>query len=1283
MAKKAWWDPGALVGLDAVDAALARDLAAKHRSAEQAAARWPAEHRWLLTVLGAEQSEREWSFPTPPGPSAGAAKVRKWAEEAGVADLLEWMAGQVARDAGMSVHLSHYTVRESLRRARWVSGPVLEALERHSRARAAFAALESEQRPTWARAMEHPELEAARALLYRDYRDSRTLRVPRPSFDSRVELDLERLTLSHGPAWLRIRPLELRGSNLESTLHMLQAVTRPPDALLAELARPAWERGLASLDSLLEVPEPPPDDKPLLGWEIVSSTSLHIVPVRCRQKKTGTGYVLKRIDRVHAGLCTEPADHVLRERSTEELHLDPLARIDALVGHPRVFCDRLGRRGDPIHVRHGRVALGLVDRDGSVAVVVKLGGRELSAQEDLVGHADLLLRFGSGALTIGRAGQAMRWTIQRLLEEPFTVPQEGRAALLERLPRWAARVGLEADPGVLGPSVEADPRPVLRMEMTEEGLAVEARVQPLPEVPSAEPGQGSALLASERDGATVHLVRDLEREPDQVERALAPLGLPSAGRDGFRWLVPDLQDALRVIEAARERSGHLQLRWAGAVPGLAGRLDARDLDLKVERSRDWFGIGGSARAGRQRVPLKALLEAVAEGHTYVALGKDQWVGLSDALQQHVANLIAAGGTSDGAVELSPLHAHLLDPLVEEGATLDAPPDWTDTTDRLHEAAARDWPVPDGLLATLRPYQERGIAWLQRMAHWAPGACLADDMGLGKTLQTLGLLLARASGGPALVVVPASVIENWRREVARFAPSLTVRTHWGPTRTLEALRPGELVLTTYGTLLRDAEPLAAIPFQTIVLDEAQAIKNPSSQRARAAFELQGAFRLALSGTPVENRTEELWSLLRFLAPGLLGSRARFQTTFVSAIESQRDTRVRAGLARLVGPFVLRRTKGEVARDLPSRTELVRSVTLSPAERALYERTRLECVARIEGGLTQGALGVATELLKLRKLACHPRLYDDGSPLQSSKLKAVVRTLEDLRTSGHRALVFSQFTRHLGLVREALDEAGFTVRYLDGKMALDARQREVDAFQAGHGEVFLISLKAGGTGLNLTAATWVLHLDPWWNPAAEDQATDRAHRIGQTEPVTVIRFVAEGTVEEQIVALHEEKRELAEALLSGRAGSAGLPPEQVLALLRQPMELAATAPEPEAPRPEPAPTALPPEAPPDPRPVTPRHAPAPLETLDPESILERFHPWLLEAGRKPHTTRAYVNAARNLMAWLGEPVTLDTLTDRGPAYVVLAKRGEGGALSDKVYASPALGALVAMLTPTAPG
>ncbi|MCK6549427.1 SNF2-related protein, partial [Myxococcota bacterium] len=476
--------------------------------------------------------------------------------------------------------------------------------------------------------------------------------------------------------------------------------------------------------------------------------------------------------------------------------------------------------------------------------------------------------------------------------------------------------------------------------------------------------------------------------------------------------------------------------------------------------------------------------------------------------------------------------------------------------RLRTASAREPELPTTLRAELRAYQHDGFRWLARLAEWGLGACLADDMGLGKTVQAIALLTARASTGPALVVAPTSVGFNWARELERFAPGLRplLLGELAPAEragVITRLGPGDVMIAGYGLLVREADALASIELGTFVLDEAQAIKNSATERARAAQRIRAGFRLALTGTPVENHVGDLWSLFRVICPGLLGSAEHFRRRFAATRTDAAERR--AALAQLVRPFVLRRTKQEVLSELPPKTEVQIDVVLSAEDRRRYEQARLATIAELTGVASvlpqqQRRFSVLAALTRLRQFACDARLVDPAETVGSAKLATAVSILRELAEEGHRALVFSQFTSLLALLRRELDAAGVTHLYLDGNTPAGDRAGLVDAFQAGTATAFLLSLKAGGTGLNLTSADYVLHLDPWWNPAVEDQATDRAHRMGQTRPVTVYRLVARGTIEEAILALHADKRRLFGDLLEGTSTAAALTTEELMTLIR---------------------------------------------------------------------------------------------------------------------------------------
>ncbi len=450
------------------------------------------------------------------------------------------------------------------------------------------------------------------------------------------------------------------------------------------------------------------------------------------------------------------------------------------------------------------------------------------------------------------------------------------------------------------------------------------------------------------------------------------------------------------------------------------------------------------------------------------------------------------------------------------------------------------PPPDGLRATLRPYQQRGLDWLQFLREYRLAGILADDMGLGKTVQALAHVLLEKQQGradrPSLVIAPTSLMFNWRREAEQFAPQLKVLVLHGPQRhaRFAEIARHDLILTTYPLLSRDKERLTRHAFHLLILDEAQVIKNPKAQASRVVREIDARHRLCLTGTPLENHLGELWSLFDFLLPGLLGSSKQFRRFFRTPIEKQGSEACAERLRRRIRPFLLRRTKQQVATELPPKTEIIQSVALEGKQRELYETVRLAMHRRVREEIERRGMGrshivVLDALLKLRQVCCDPRLVKLESAqkvTQSAKLTLLMQLLPEMVEEGRRILLFSQFTSMLGLIEDELKNAGIAYAKLTGQTR--DRARPVQQFQDGDTPLFLISLKAGGVGLNLTRADTVIHYDPWWNPAVERQATDRAHRIGQQQAVFVYKLICEGTLEEKIHAMQQRKQALADGL-----------------------------------------------------------------------------------------------------------------------------------------------------------
>ena len=653
-------------------------------------------------------------------------------------------------------------------------------------------------------------------------------------------------------------------------------------------------------------------------------------------------------------------------------------------------------------------------------------------------------------------------------------------------------------------------------------------------------------------GRLVHLggpvpVRDEPAERRLAEKLRADLDLLCGRRTTFEG-----RDTAVFVEKLK--------RWRGELAGDGAKLVGARVRLEPKLS---VGSGEATESGLPNVrfdldfavrsvdkgePLgvvsaAAVLSAWQEGLGLVPLSGGGFAPLPDAwLKQHGHELAAllAARASDGRVA-----THALPTLGRFCEDLDQPPPpglerlapLAQTFDRLPVASP-----PADFVATLRPYQQIGLNWLAFLRSVGLGGILADDMGLGKTVEAMA-----AFTGKTLVVCPTSVLPNWSAELARFRPSLRVNVYHGYSRRLD--ESADVTLTTYAILRLDSEDLARRRWGAAILDEAQAIKNPDSQAARAAYALNADFRLAMTGTPVENRLDELWSLMHFANRGLLGGRREFDAELARPISDGVPGAAEA-LRRRIRPFVLRRRKAEVAPELPPRTEATLKVALDERERGIYDAVRAatqgELVAALGGTGKLDVMKALEALLRLRQAACHPGLLPGHHAATSSKVEALLEALQTAAEDGHKALVFSQWTSLLDLIEPALERVGVGFTRLDGSTR--DRAAVVDAFQGEGGPpVMLISLKAGGTGLNLTAADHVFLCDPWWNPAVEDQAADRAHRIGQERPVMIYRLVAAGTVEERILDLQQRKRAVGEAALGDAAAAASLTREDLLALL----------------------------------------------------------------------------------------------------------------------------------------
>ena len=829
--------------------------------------------------------------------------------------------------------------------------------------------------------------------------------------------------------------------------------------------------------------------------------------------------------------------------------------LPALVGHPRLFL--ADAPTTPVQVGRGEAEIQAVVKDGDLVIRLL---PEPTADERYV-----LVRETPSRFRVVEYTDTHHRLARILGDKGLVLPEAAKGEAARVLTTLASLVPVHSSlPGTTHAvtTVPADPRPRVHLLPHGAGFRLEILVRPLDTGgPYLRPGEGAVSLMADVEGSRCLAERDLEEERRRagaLERSLPVLAtLPEL--DG-QWYAATPEEALPVLVELREAvaRGEALVEWPeGEKFKLSRPVSAADLNLRLGSGDRWFTVEGELRVDDERVlDMRQLLELVqATPHRFLPLGEGEFVALTRELRRHLEELAAYVERRGRKLTLHPLAALALDDLTGQVGRLDAAPGWHDRLAEMRAALARTETPPSTLKARLRDYQLQGFQWLARLAHLGFGACLADDMGLGKTVQALAVILHCADQGPTLVVAPTSVCANWLTEARRFAPTLRLVPFGGADRQaqLADLGPFDLVVTSYGLLHQEAALLTGVAWQTVVLDEAQAIKNSTTRRSQAAMHLQAQFRLITTGTPIENHLGEFFTLFHFINPGLLGSRERFNERFAAPIERHNDREAGRRLKKLIQPFILRRLKAQVLEELPPRTEVLLEVELSPEETAFYEALRRQALERIETEAGAGGhqrMRILAEITRLRQACCHPRLVLPESTLPGAKLALFAEVVGELLDNGHKALVFSQFVGHLALIRAYLDEHAIPYRYLDGSTPARERQREVEAFQAGQGDLFLISLKAGGLGLNLTAADYVIHMDPWWNPAVEDQASDRAHRIGQQRPVTVYRLVARNTIEEKIVRLHGEKRDLADSLLEGTDASGRISADDLLRLIREP-------------------------------------------------------------------------------------------------------------------------------------
>lgn len=976
----------------------------------------------------------------------------------------------------------------------------------------------------------------------------------------------------------------LLADHLRAALQRLELGGSGPTRIASYLGRPreAWQDALAAIAALSDDGKPAgaASGKPELAWQLKLDDAGRVHTLEPLEMHHGARGGLKFKPVTLAKLKKQGAQrnhdnlvlrHIERDAwaGVHDLRLDVSPALVALIGHPHLmFADAPGQwvelsEGQPeLEIR--RVGDGadatfqfhlhppLIAADAPHAGA--LFGAQADAERERR-NGQRVLRESPGRARLIRITPTQR-RVAELVAQGWQVPAGATAELGAALQVLTGHFQLHSDADA-GQRVAGDSRLHARLTPQGEGLSLLLVAQPFGHFgPAVTPGQGRERLMCLHEGVSLATERDLAAEARHRADVMAALPFLDPEQPPDQpWLLADAEQALAAVERLPGLPGIAALAWPKGKPVRVLPVEGAAVQIEVSSGRDWLAVTGEARVDEGRVlSLQELLAlSRASNSRFVRLAEGHYLALSEQLRQQLRDLDALGQTKKGELQLPPASAAWLEQGLA-GVQLAGDKAWRARVDRLTTAAALQPVPPKALRAELRGYQAEGFAWMSRLAAAGFGACLADDMGLGKTVQTLALLIERSALGPALVLAPTSVCGNWAAECVAFAPGLKVQVYADAddrAALLAAAGPGDVIVASYALAQIDAEGFAARRWASLVLDEAQALKNAATKRARSVAEFDADFRLALSGTPVENRLADLWSIMNLVNPGLLGTAPQFAERFATPIERQQDAPTRARLRRLVAPFLLRRTKAQVLQDLPARTEIVHRVEPGEPERHFLEALRRDARASVAAAAADPARGapmqVLAELMRLRRAACDPRLVSPELGLVGAKMAEFERIVRELRDGGHKALVFSQFTDYLDLLGERLAQMAVPHQRLDGSTPQAERTRRVAAFQQGDGDVFLISLKAGGFGLNLTMADYVLIVDPWWNPAAEDQAAGRAHRMGQQRPVTVYRLVTAGSVEERIIELHRDKRGLAEGMLEGHEHASPLDAQALAALL----------------------------------------------------------------------------------------------------------------------------------------
>jgi SNF2 family DNA or RNA helicase len=924
----------------------------------------------------------------------------------------------------------------------------------------------------------------------------------------------------------------------------------------------AWEIALDKLNSISYIhSQAKADSEEQLIWKFYMEDDVltDIRPIIQKKNKSGKWSkgrtaALKRIKDHELNCLTEQdkriSNYIDKERvgynHQEEYCLNIEKSIHEFEEHPLLFLD--DSINSHIELVEGKLEITILQEDGLYELVINVPSVICNIENPPVyKESPTRLRFLKLTATDKKVLQTFedKANIEIPVDERKLV-QETISTISDKIiVHSESDIHVAEDHSIDAKTIESSSNIIIQINPINEGFKLGIGVKPFTTFGLLQPiGKGIKTLFENYKDISYVTKRDFNKEKDSYKALINEI--PELGEAISSGVVyfdtpEECLYILDIIEPAITKQ-ILTIEWPnGGSIKVSSTSSTNNFKLSINKKKDWFEIKGEYKISEDKmISFKDLLEKLEDQSlNYIQISENEFIKITDEFRKKVNTINTLVDISKaGDSRIHQLAISNFATIFEDNEEILYCKEWNDSVEKMKNLKDFHPEVPSTFQGSLRNYQVDGYKWLSILAEWGVGACLADDMGLGKTIQALALVLEKSSKGPTIVVAPASVTANWYNEAQKFAPTLNpIQLRDFDRDKIVELKEHDILITSYGLLNTSIAEISKVKWNVLVFDEAQALKNIGTKRSKVARQVHADFKVLTTGTPLENNLGELWNLFDIINPGLLGTAKMFKSKFMAPVEKDGNKVVQRTLRDLIAPFILRRLKTNVLDELPDKTEITLSVEMNEDERSFYETLRQRAIDRtnkiMESGNKNGSkhLKVLAEITKLRQLCCNPVLVDKESKLTSSKLEQFKKLVQELLENNHKALVFSQFVSHLKILQRYLDEQNISYQYLDGSTPIKKREQAVKDFQAGTGDLFLISLKAGGTGLNLTAADYVIHMDPWWNPAVENQASDRAHRIGQKRPVTVYRIIIKNSIEEKIIELHEFKKELANSLLEG--------------------------------------------------------------------------------------------------------------------------------------------------------